>query len=58
MTVRSRPHWVPRRTGTASVEDARFRLHRMLQFRPLLATLIVVLGATGSRNHSYPQIMP
>jgi hypothetical protein len=51
-------HWVARHTATESVEEARFRLRRMLQFRLLLATLIVVFGATSSRNDSYPQIMP
>jgi hypothetical protein len=51
-------HWIARHTGTESIEDARFRLRRMLQFRLLLATLIVVFGATSSRNDSYPQIMP
>jgi hypothetical protein len=47
-------HWIARHTGTESVADARFRLRRMLQFRLVLATLIVVFGATSSRYDSYP----
>jgi hypothetical protein len=50
--------WIARQKREESDDEARFRLRRMLQVRLLLATLVVVFGATSSRNDGYPQVMP
>jgi len=49
---------IARHTRTESVEDARFRLRRMLQVRLAMATLVVVFAATSDKTDSYPPVMP
>jgi hypothetical protein len=50
--------WTARHTRTESVEDARFRLRRMLQVRLAMSILVVVFAATSDKTDSYPPVMP
>jgi len=50
--------WTARHTRTESVEDARFRLRRMLQVRLAMSILVVVFAATSDKADSYPPVMP
>jgi hypothetical protein len=49
--------WTARHTRTESVEDARFRLRRMLQVRLAMSILVVVFAATSDKADSYPPVM-
>jgi hypothetical protein len=50
--------WTARHARTESIENARFRLRRMLQVKLALATLIVIAGATSDKADAYPPAMP
>ncbi|MEV6493022.1 hypothetical protein AB0M20_31025 [Actinoplanes sp. NPDC051633] len=50
--------WTARHSRTESIEDARFRLRRMLQVRLAMATLVVVFAATSDKADAYPPVMP
>jgi hypothetical protein len=50
--------WTAGHTRTESVEDARFRLRRMLQVRLAMSILVVVFAATSDKADSYPPVMP